>query len=364
VNDRYKALTGLASQADNPFEQYEVAELQQKLRQQVLYERFVPVREIYHFGNQFLNGYTPQKMQAVRGYFDQVFEGKYSKSIPADKQAAILESADAKYVQQSGKKVNREDMLWKTLRNVEASEKYPDLWTQFRQDLSQGNVMPMVVGSKDPNLGSNALNRPSKTPDLEDKSHTGHGRSPEVFDPNEINVPGRDLQLDIPHDTAHRDHEEPAVTNVFRTEAELDASYGELRLPAPPGIKDFEQANGQIIRNPELQIIKPGQKALPLEEGKKYIWVVDRSGNLRIGVEAEVAPGERLGHPTLVEDGQARVGGEIVFNKETKQWRINDRSGRYSRGAGRTVEEKAEFLDNAHELFSKAGLDVGIKYSK
>jgi hypothetical protein len=177
VKARYKDLTGLATQADNPFEQYEVAEVQQKIRQQVLYERFVPVREIYHFGSQFLNGYTPQKMQAVRGYFDQVFEGKYSKQLPADKQAAILKSADAMYVQQTGKKVNRDDLLWKTLRNVEASEQYPDLWTQFRQDLSNGNVMLMVVGSKDPNLGSNAINRPSKTLDLEDKSHTGHGRS-------------------------------------------------------------------------------------------------------------------------------------------------------------------------------------------
>jgi hypothetical protein len=97
----------------------------------------VPVREIYHFGNQFLNGYSPQKMKAVRGYFDQVFEGKYSKSIPADKQAEILKSADAKYTEETGKKANREDLLWKTLRNVEASEKYPDLWNQFRDDLSK-----------------------------------------------------------------------------------------------------------------------------------------------------------------------------------------------------------------------------------
>jgi hypothetical protein len=58
VNERYKALNGLAQQADNPLMPYEVAELQQKIRQQVLYERYVPIREIYHFGNQFLNGYT------------------------------------------------------------------------------------------------------------------------------------------------------------------------------------------------------------------------------------------------------------------------------------------------------------------
>jgi hypothetical protein len=103
VNERYKGLTALAQEADNPLMPYEVADLQKAIRQQVLYERFVPVREIYHFGDKFLNGYTPQKMQAVRGYFDQVFEGGYSKSIPADKRAEILRSADAKYTQGRGK---------------------------------------------------------------------------------------------------------------------------------------------------------------------------------------------------------------------------------------------------------------------
>jgi hypothetical protein len=97
-----------------------------------------------------LNGYSPQKMQAVRGYFDQVFEGKYSKSIPADKQAEILKSADAKYTEETGKKPNREDLLWKTLRNVEASEKYPDLWTQFRDDLSQAPPQQMGIMTGDP----------------------------------------------------------------------------------------------------------------------------------------------------------------------------------------------------------------------
>jgi len=176
VNERYKALAGLAQKADNPFEKYEVADIQQKIRQQVLYERFVPVREIYHFGKEFLNGYTPQKMKAVRGYFDQVFEGQYSKSIPADKTVEILKSADAKYTEETGKKPNREDLLWKTLRNVEASEKYPDLWNQFRDNLSKADngVMATVVGSKDPNLGSNALNRPDRTPPLNIPNHTGH----------------------------------------------------------------------------------------------------------------------------------------------------------------------------------------------
>jgi hypothetical protein len=31
VNERYKGLTGLAQQADNPFESYEVAQIKQKI---------------------------------------------------------------------------------------------------------------------------------------------------------------------------------------------------------------------------------------------------------------------------------------------------------------------------------------------
>jgi hypothetical protein len=55
VKERYQALSALAQQADNPFEKYQVVDIQQQIRQQVLYERFVPVREIYHFGGEFLN---------------------------------------------------------------------------------------------------------------------------------------------------------------------------------------------------------------------------------------------------------------------------------------------------------------------
>jgi hypothetical protein len=155
VKARYGDLTSLAQQADSPLMPYEVTDIQQKLRQQVLYERFVPVREIYHFGGQFLNGYTPQKMKMVRGYFDQVFEGKYSKSISADKKAVIIQSADAKYTEETGKKPNREDILWKTYRNVEATEKFPDLWDQFRDDLSKApsQQMGIVKGQPLPPLG-------------------------------------------------------------------------------------------------------------------------------------------------------------------------------------------------------------------
>ncbi len=101
-------------------------------------------------------------MQAVRGYFDGVFAGTYPKAIPVYKRGAIESSADAKYTAETGQKADRESPLWKTLRNIEASEKYPDLWDGFRNDLSaagQTGVLKTMTNPNDPSLGSNALNR-------------------------------------------------------------------------------------------------------------------------------------------------------------------------------------------------------------
>jgi A nuclease family of the HNH/ENDO VII superfamily with conserved AHH len=166
-----------AKQAGIPLSQDEIAQQQQQLVQKALYRNYTPAREIYHFASLFLNGYTPQKMQTVRGYFDDVFAGTYSKAIPAEKRGAIESSADAKYTAETNLKADRESPLWKTLRNIEASEKYPDLWDGFRNDLSaagQTGVLKTMTNPNDPSLGSNALNRPSQGSTLNVPTHTGH----------------------------------------------------------------------------------------------------------------------------------------------------------------------------------------------
>ncbi len=274
VTARYQDLATLAQQADNPLQKYEVADLHQQIRQQVLYERFVPVREIYHFGNEFLNGYMPQKMQAVRGYFDQVFEGSYAKSIPADKRAEILKSADAKYTQETGKKPNRESSLWKTYRNAETSEKYPDLWNQFRDDLSNADdgVMPTVVGSKDPNLGSNALNRSDRTQPLKIPDHTGHR-------PEQVDTESKGFDLDsapkVPNDTAHRHREEPYITDVFAAkEGEIpgvDIPFRKVnpKYPANPDV--LEKARSVDLENDRIDCSEIAEDLLKVAKGKGRI---------------------------------------------------------------------------------------------
>ncbi len=112
-----------------------------------------------------------------------------------------------------------------------------------------------------------------------------------------------------------------------------------------------------------IQHFTTGWKAKKLVKGKKYIWAIDESGNLRIGEEISVGVGrrQRLGHPTLVpDDGLARVGGEIKLPDKSNQWRINDESGRFS--TSRSKEERANILTNVQTLFKEAGLDVGVRF--
>ena len=289
-----------------------------------------------------------------------------------------MRSADAQYTQETGKtQVDRKSLLWKTYRNIGATEEFPDLWDQFRDDLSASERMgvhPMMTNANDPDLGSQALGRqgqsaapirdltkPETFPTGEDQQKpqpVGGGFS------NRVNP-----ELVKPQGGFPTNQQVDGITHVFQSVnrvrgegIDLDTTLGEVRKPLDPGVRPWEQIDGHIIRNPELQVLQPGQQAQPLEKGKRYIWAIDKKGNLRIGVETEVAPGESLGHPTLTEDGTARVGGEIKFNEESKQWRINDESGRYSRG--RKPGKRAEILNNVHELFDEAGLNVSVKYSK
>ncbi len=165
VSARYQKLSSLAQQADSPFKKAQSAAIQQQIRQQILYERFVPARDIYNFAQKFAGGYTPNKMQAVRGYFDQVFEGSYPKQLPPDRRLAIEAEADRQYKQETGQaKANRNSSLWKNYRNIETSERFPDLWGQFRSDLGQQQVKD-AIGAPQPQV----LTKPDGLPNLEQK---------------------------------------------------------------------------------------------------------------------------------------------------------------------------------------------------
>jgi hypothetical protein len=268
ANVRYEKLATLAKQAGNPYAEFEVKNLQQKLLNQVLYERYIPVREIYHFSNKFMNGYSPEKMQTVRGYFDRVFEGTYSKGIPEGKRGAIEANADEKYLEETGKQeVDRNSLLWKTLRNIEASERFPDLWDRFQDDLNNGGVSKTVVeqprDAKDNVLTSPVGSAPKKP------SHTGHG-TPEKVETGTKPF-GEGVQPKTPDNTAHDGNEKAAVTNVF----EWSTDYR----------KNYEKAYGVIPAGHQIHHIAPravfNKNALTQEWVRRGMTKLDYPENLQ-----------------------------------------------------------------------------------
>lgn len=155
-----------------------------------------------------------------------------------------------RYTKKTEKKPSRDDILWKTYRNVEASERFPDLWSQFRTDLynAENGVMPMVVGSKDPNLGSNALNRPDRTPPLKIPDHTGH--KPEQVDTGSKGYSG-----------SHGKWSAHAKDVLDQAKTRLEKQYGSLDKVPDDVMEKTKQDVMQQLREDLLD------KDLGLEEG-------------------------------------------------------------------------------------------------
>jgi hypothetical protein len=105
-----------------------------------------------------------------------------------------------------------------------------------------------------------------------------------------------------------------------------------------------------------------------------YIWAMDVFGDIHIAVEelAELPDGrnltghprrrdypqhpaeeKKLGHPTLLGGGLARMAGELFLDKDTDGvmiWYINDNSGRYCKRIPPTQSNKDKILNKFREL--------------
>jgi hypothetical protein len=147
--------------------------------------------------------------------------------------------------------------------------------------------------------------------------------------------------------------------------AKLTSLYGRVELPGSYGIKDFEYVSFGVVKgNPTLQI--PSIKnPLVLQKGKEYIWLMDKSGTLRVGEEVltggKLLDGSpaKLGHPTLVGGDAARIGGELRWVESEKSWKINNESGRYTKSQ---TDRTTDMLRNVQKSFSNNGTKVNINY--
>lgn len=110
------------------------------------------------------------------------------------------------------------------------------------------------------------------------------------------------------------------------------------------------------------------------------LWLVDQTGTVLFALEelVEEATGElvavrprgdwgnipgtiKLGHPSLLDadDKNARIGGEISFNRTAGQWEITNRSGRY----GTRSHQTPHHLQAATENFKLHGIELVPRFT-
>ena len=147
----------------------------------------------------------------------------------------------------------------------------------------------------------------------------------------------------------------------------LDKQYGYLSQPAY--IKHYEaDKTGKVILNPYLQVASKDYPAILDVKMAPYNWVIDAAG--RVGIIPEAAhplgrtyekgffrpedqskrkPGtrENFGHVSALGGAPGRISGEILYDKGSNSWTINNKSGRYTK---HNTDRTPEQLVNAAKL--------------
>lgn len=173
----------------------------------------------------------------------------------------------------------------------------------------------------------------------------------------------------------------PASLCVAESGAELDKLYG--RPNRPSFIKHYEaDKDHHVLLNPYLQVGSKKHKAMLDPKRPVYNYVVTQEGNVAFIEEAphpygrtypkgfyrpkdksQRKPGttENYGHVSGTAGGPGRMSGEIINDSKNKCWKVNNKSGRYSkRNPDRTPEQ---FL-NTFELFKETADPNGMPWCK
>ncbi|MER9628345.1 MULTISPECIES: hypothetical protein [unclassified Mesorhizobium] len=171
-------------------------------------------------------------------------------------------------------------------------------------------------------------------------------------------------------------------------EKDLDAEFGELR--EPERIMSWEKERspnslctvdvGLLAALSSLRDCAQSPLLKSAAQTQNYLWVMDANGDIKIAVE-EIAvldgkpdirgyprrrgykhPSEdqKLGHPTLLDGGKARIAGELALDLHDDKllWILNANSGRYCK---QKPPSKSQ-VDAAAYLIQGMGLDIEIDY--
>ncbi|HMM35847.1 MAG TPA: hypothetical protein PKA62_14060 [Thermoanaerobaculia bacterium] len=156
----------------------------------------------------------------------------------------------------------------------------------------------------------------------------------------------------------------------------LDELYGVASQPAY--IKHYEaDRNGKVLVCPYLQVATKEFPAILDASMAPYNYVIDVEGRVTIIPEAahplgrtypngffrpedqsEKKPGtrENFGHVSSLAGGPGRISGEILFDKDTGTYTVNNKSGRYSKhNKDRTPQQLANAARLIRQVVDTAG---------
>lgn len=168
----------------------------------------------------------------------------------------------------------------------------------------------------------------------------------------------------------------------------MDSQFGSVRSPEKIDKREegrrpesISTLNGSLAGNLEkLKALAQCDLFRFAARAKNYIWAMDEAGKIVIAVE-ELAldrpeadytgyprrrgykhPSEekKLGHPTLLNGGKARIAGELAFDDDDDGlvWVLNANSGRYCKQMPPTNAQ----IDAVAGVFKGLGVDVKVDY--
>ena len=160
----------------------------------------------------------------------------------------------------------------------------------------------------------------------------------------------------------------------------LDKMYG---VPSQPAyIKHYEaDKTGKVILNPYLQAASKEFPAVLEVKSAPYNWVIDVQGRVSIMPEkkhplgrtyekgfhrpeddSDRKPGtsENFGHVSSLGGAPGRISGEILYDKATNLYTINNKSGRYTKhNSDRTPEQLVNSANLIREVVDTQGVAWG-----
>ncbi len=160
----------------------------------------------------------------------------------------------------------------------------------------------------------------------------------------------------------------------------LDGLYGVASQPAY--IKHYEaDKDGKVLVNPYLQVATKEFPAILDVKMAPYNWVIDLEGRVTIIPEAahplgrtyekgffrpedqsKRKPGtrENFGHVSSLAGGPGRISGEILYDKDSKTYTVNNKSGRYSKhNKDRTPQQLVNAANLIRKVVDPAGAAWG-----